>query len=673
VPYVLAGSDSGARDFSSVGFPVWPNRTVPMPKDLGYKNLSAAAQATEDVVRTGITTCEVCHGDPDGSGPLGAPAQGTLVYAQPTRHACGACHDDVRFDQTYFVNGQPMDPQPNNSGCVGCHAVDGAGFFSPLAVKDGHLHPLKDPLYTGTTFLDFSSFPGLKLALTGASEAGANDGSGTFDPGEKVALTFTVRDDSDADFPPARLDSLSAAISGPSGNSNLLVQTAIPVALLAGPQPFTVVLPERRALEFVGDSSAATGDVFATAHAPHLALPGATTVVRVRTGTAGGSSALAAASTPPANFLDVGSSAGFARDDFVVVDDGVANREEYLRIQLVEGNRLWFSSPASPAYKAGTAVAHAAGASVERVVLTTKSSGSDYALDAAAGTITELAEFGAGNAVLVDYTSDFVVPPRYPLAENDSPDLDESWGEWRGRPLVDGTYRVELSAYAELDLNANGEDNFYRFAAPGSALDVRFGSAATLEPYALVSSGANCYACHQDLYYHGAGERGFEACITCHATAGSEDRPRYVSAGAPDTPAVTVNFRTLLHQIHRGSQLAQAASFTVVGEGTAPWPNDFTAHSYAQYLFPAMPGGTAQCAKCHGADNTAWIVPAPRDHPLGQNTTTRVWRAACATCHDSSLALDHIEVNTTGSGGETCLLCHGPGKAFEVELVHKSR
>jgi hypothetical protein len=501
---------------------------------------------------------------------------------------------------------------------------------------------------------------------------GAN-GNGSIEPGEKITVSFALTTDAGASFPINRVDGLNALISGPSGNSNLVLETAIPTAKLAGASPFTLELPERDELEFVGNASAALGDVFATSKTPHWNVAGALTVVRVRTATGGGSSATIDVARPPQNFVDVADSTGFARDDFVVVDDGVANREEYLRIQFVDGNRLWFGSPASPTYKPALVFTHSSGASVKEVALTTKNAGSDYSLNAATGEITELSEFGAGNAVVVSYTTDFTMPSDYPPPENDSPDLDMSVGEWRGLSLVAGTYRAELSAYCDLNLNAQGEDNSYRYAAPASARDFLVGGATALEPYALISSGDNCLACHQDLVYHGGTWRGFDACITCHACAGSEDRPRYVSANAPATKGVTVNFRTLLHEIHRGQKLANAATFKVIGAGSAPYPDDFAVKNYAQYLFPALPDRTAQCAKCHGASNQSWIAPADRSHPTEQTIPLRAWKAACETCHDSDADVAHVDAMTSPSGAESCTLCHAPGATWEVETEHANR
>ena len=40
-------------------------------------------------------------------------------------------------------------------------------------------------------------------------------------------------------------------------------------------------------------------------------------------------------------------------------------------------------------------------------------------------------------------------------------------------------------------------------------------------------------------------------------------------------------------------------------------------------------------------------------------------------CYDSTAAGGHIELQTTASGLETCEVCHGSGKEFDVAEVHK--
>src|SRR5258705_7447620 len=47
-PYLVADSDGTVHDYSTTGFPVWPNRTIPLYKDIGYSSLTRAEQDVED-------------------------------------------------------------------------------------------------------------------------------------------------------------------------------------------------------------------------------------------------------------------------------------------------------------------------------------------------------------------------------------------------------------------------------------------------------------------------------------------------------------------------------------------------------------------------------------------------------------------------------------------------
>jgi hypothetical protein len=52
--YVLVDSRGSEHDFSDVRYPVWPNRTIAMPRDFGYSALSADAKAKDEQVRKGV-------------------------------------------------------------------------------------------------------------------------------------------------------------------------------------------------------------------------------------------------------------------------------------------------------------------------------------------------------------------------------------------------------------------------------------------------------------------------------------------------------------------------------------------------------------------------------------------------------------------------------------------
>jgi len=673
VPYTITNVLGQVTDFSHVAFPVWPNLNIPMPRDSGFSALAAPQQATEDLIREGVTDCAKCHGDPDGAGPLPPPAQGDRYKTHPTQLACASCHDDVDFANPYTSNTQTMPAQNDNATCTLCHDSSGTG----LAIDDAHRHPLNDPAVN----------PGLNFPIVSIAEAGTNDGNGAIDPGEKIEVSFRIQDDSgNAVTPdPAKFSSVSAVISGPTSNYNLVLNTSISTTAIAaqtGPT-FTLNVPEKTTLEFVADAADdGLVEAFVTSRTPHWAVTGALTTVWERTATAGGDTTLAAAAPAVQNFIDVASATDFARGDALVIDDGVGGLEEYLVVQFVDGTRLWFTSPttqtmsgANPDLVYSLRFSHSAAATVKEVTLTKKTLTTDYTLTAATGTITEVNanSFTAGNAVLATYTSDFVMPAVYPGAINESPDIDVAWGEWRALPIADGTYTLGMWAAINRVVTLFGETNTYRGTSPPSNADFLVGSATTIEPYSLVSSAANCNACHNDLYFHGGGRRGFDTCVLCHGTAGSEDRSRYVAANAPATTQVTINFREMLHKIHMGEDLDHASTYTVVGFGSTAYPNNFGILNYGEVAFPAMPSGVKQCTTCHGTFNTAWIEPSSRTHPAGQLLPTRAWRSACGACHDSDAAQAHIDSQTSPSGAEACAVCHDPDGLYNVELFHKVR
>jgi hypothetical protein len=125
----------------------------------------------------------------------------------------------------------------------------------------------------------------------------------------------------------------------------------------------------------------------------------------------------------------------------------------------------------------------------------------------------------------------------------------------------------------------------------------------------------------------------------------------------------------MLHKIHMGEHLANAATYDIVGFGSAPYPNNFGVTNFGEVVFPALPGGTQNCEKCH--QNDVWHEPRPRSHPTDQDVPIKRWSAVCGACHDSTDAQAHINVQTDPSGNESCGVCHGEGKDENVPRVHR--
>jgi hypothetical protein len=620
-PYQLIGFGDSIHDYSEVLFPQYPSSASPMPRDAGYSLLMSGEQSLENLQRGGPVGCAKCHGDPDGAGPLSEPAQADRIHTHPTRRVCASCHDDWIPEQPYTANGQTMPAVADDSNCTLCHETSG----NSLAIEDAHRHPLVDPALA----------PGVNYVIESVTDEGG-DNDGTFDAGELVRLTFSVEDDAGTPINASTLGRIEFVLSGPTTNPQTLDYQRMPPAVFVGAGPYTVDLPD---LAFYDPSGVSDGTLqtFMTSLAPHWNVSGAATTLRLRTGT-GASSSLASDAVVTQNYIDLvpGGGASFANDDYIVIEDLVVGQREYMRVQWVEDDRLWFGSRFRTDYKPNLLIAHDAGASVQ-VVTTASIPGTSWTVDNATGQITEVAEFGAGE-VLANYVTSFRVPAVYPGALDDSPTRGEDWGDWTGLSMLDGTYLLALYGGRSFSHSPAGEATNYTEGAQPAVAELLFGSATTVETVERVVGSVACNSCHDEISAHGGNRKGFESCIQCHGSAGTEHTQGYEEQAAPSSPVISVEFRNLLHAAHAD-------------------------------VFPSLPGGVQNCTACHGEGNTAWYDVAERVHP-DQTVPTRAYYIACSSCHDSSAAVAHMDVNTSPSGAESCAVCHGPDGQYPVERSH---
>lgn len=232
------------------------------------------------------------------------------------------------------------------------------------------------------------------------------------------------------------------------------------------------------------------------------------------------------------------------------------------------------------------------------------------------------------------------IPSVYPPQANDSPDLGVEVGDWQGLPLVDGTYTVAVNAVIQYQ---DGSRRYKYSDAATSA--VLFGGATTIESRAVVAE-ANCTACHGTLEFHSSAREGLDLCITCH-TAGAEDA--WSTEDPTTTPGTTIHFPVLMHKLHHGASLSADYAVNVFSS----YPN-YVTNTFEWLVFPRMDGGTAACLACHD----------------GSDAYTDPQTVACLSCHDSPDAAAHAAVNTDETYGESCDVCHGPGREFAVDVVH---
>lgn len=130
-----------------------------------------------------VRNCTTCHQQ---------ASQADNWKKNPSRAACGSCHDDVVFETgTNHVGGVQVD----DSKCSICHPADGQEF--DLSVSGTHTIP------------NFSKqLKGMKVEITGITNTG---------PGSKPTVTFTITDNSGNPIDLAKgTDSFSLRLAGPS-------------------------------------------------------------------------------------------------------------------------------------------------------------------------------------------------------------------------------------------------------------------------------------------------------------------------------------------------------------------------------------------------------------------------------------------------------------------------
>ena len=280
------------------------------------------------------------------------------------------------------------------------------------------------------------------------------------------------------------------------------------------------------------------------------------------------------------------------------------------------------------------------------------------------------------------------LPGTYQAPANDSATFGSEVGEMSGEPLAPGTYTVGMNAFKTFSIN--GED----FRDAGNAtFNFLLGGATVLEHREVVLR-SNCNECHRDLRLHGGIRRETSLCVLCHV-AGAEDRISEDPAKA--TPDVTIEFRRMIHRIHKGTELRRVKATT---NGADPYRHEIigfneTLFNFSDIQFPRMPGGTGfneqtrNCEACHGGA------------AQGSSYFANPSRIACGGCHDDVNFADGTKLNPDDpavaagtltaaelndpahriaiegmpgqSSDDNCIGCHAPGSSLGADVVHKPR
>jgi OmcA/MtrC family decaheme c-type cytochrome len=181
VPYQIAGFMGAISDFSTVVDPADPRRCA-----------VCHSQTASPTPGTGVAP---------GTAPTAVPAQAKAFLTEPSRAACGACHDDVNF-----VSGanHPGGFQTDDTQCMNCHIPQGELPFD-ASIMGAHVVPTDTPATyppNPNTLL-----AGLDLAITSVTNTSA---------GQAPTVNFTVQDDSGNNIALSKLGSLQFTMAGPT-------------------------------------------------------------------------------------------------------------------------------------------------------------------------------------------------------------------------------------------------------------------------------------------------------------------------------------------------------------------------------------------------------------------------------------------------------------------------
>ncbi len=174
-PYEIIGHNQSVADFSEVAFP-------------------------QD-----IRNCDTCH--------VSEAAQSEAWFLDPTRAACGACHDNVNFATGANHAGGPYT---TDQFCANCHFPEGEFEFD-ASIKGAHTVPSES-----------RQLAGINIDILDVSNAG---------PGQTPTVLFSLKNDAGDPIDPASLAFFNLLIAGPTTDythtiSESARQGAVPVGMI---------------------------------------------------------------------------------------------------------------------------------------------------------------------------------------------------------------------------------------------------------------------------------------------------------------------------------------------------------------------------------------------------------------------------------------------------------
>ncbi|HLJ75642.1 MAG TPA: OmcA/MtrC family decaheme c-type cytochrome, partial [Thermoanaerobaculia bacterium] len=158
-PYQIIGFGQAITDFSNVTYP------------------------------QNVTNCANCH---EGTNAAAKPSQALVYLTNPSRDACGSCHDDINW--TTGAN-HAAGAQANDLACATCHVPDSGQEFD-ASVKGAHMDPRTS-----------KQLKGLKVSIVGVANAVA---------GKNATVTFKITNADGTPVDGNKLSTFSPIQAGPT-------------------------------------------------------------------------------------------------------------------------------------------------------------------------------------------------------------------------------------------------------------------------------------------------------------------------------------------------------------------------------------------------------------------------------------------------------------------------
>ena len=258
-----------------------------------------------------------------------------------------------------------------------------------------------------------------------------------------------------------------------------------------------------------------------------------------------------------------------------------------------------------------------------------------------------------------------------------------------------GTLRVMMDGHPAGEVTTKGQFTD-RLAVKNVFKDAAI--TGTVTPRRTVVDVAKCNACHDVLSLHGNNRTDEpQVCAVCHNANATDASRRPTNSAGALTGGVdgkleeSIDLKTMIHAIHAGQ--ADKGGFRTKGivvYGFGGSVNDFSG--------VVFPGKVDNCASCHAGTSYqmsgVWSEPTANGIKATTSSTgasaldaadnlrTTPISAVCSSCHDSPVAITHMKDSFNGgmfgatqaqinaAKPEACSFCHGPGRVFDVQVVH---